>query len=144
MQEVEMVFSVPGRYGVVDFALPREDGVLVSSCERETLEQIQLRYPGAVLMTYDEAVAAHAEFMKVAPSEIDKERFFDMLEVLPPVNWVRHDNSESFKMLERSSGDITGIFVRIGSRYFSMEDSTHLPHGIIVEMVYNAFPDLKS
>ena len=48
--------------------------------------------------------------------EITKERFWEMLEVLPPGGWVR-GTLETFYMIERQHGNITRQFGRLGNRY---------------------------
>ena len=59
-----------------------------SMCFNETLEQVQERYPAAVIMekqaAYDAADrAANAKYTK-APEEITEERYMYAFEVLPP------------------------------------------------------------
>jgi hypothetical protein len=51
-----------------------------------------------------------------------------MLGVLPPVGWRNDGPAESFKLSERTSGSITGIYVRIGDRYFTFKDGITLAH----------------
>ena len=85
---------------------------------------------------YERLIAA-AEKMdaaaKLPPEEITKERFWYMLEALPPVGWKHGAGCESFKMSERWSGNVTYIYARIGEKYFEMRDDIRTPHDVIIE-----------
>lgn len=102
-------------------------------------EQIQIEYPGSELMLFDDALKlieiAEVEKFVTPVSEISKEDYWEMLGVLPPVKWtISEDNQvESFKMSERTSGVITGIYARIGERYFHLSDSIFTSHEEIIK-----------
>lgn len=88
--------------------------------------------PGAEVWTFDNAFAhMRAGYLKPA-SVVTKERFWEMLEVLPPVDWKRSDTTESFKISERTIADLTSIFARIGDQYFELCDSCKLSHDQII------------
>jgi hypothetical protein len=91
-------------------------------------------YSDAVLLNVDDAILEmeNAYIDKVA-RKITKEQFWDALECLPPQNWVRRECTESFKMSEYLSGNITGIYVRIGEEYFTFHDRASMTHSQIVE-----------
>lgn len=68
------------------------------------------------------------------PKEIAEKDFHEMLSILPPVGW-RHGpdpesfgDAESFKMVERVTGNITAIYVRLGDRYFTFQDDIRTKH----------------
>jgi hypothetical protein len=123
------VFYVPGKTGIIDACINGR-----GQYSGETLEQIQMRYPGALLGELDTVAREAEESFKSAPVEITEERYWEMLEVLPPVSWVHGSSeTESFKISERLYGDITAIFCRIGNRYFELSDSIRLPHAEIVK-----------
>ena len=96
---------------------------------RSRLEALKPEY-GAdlILLTPDEAMNRYEAAFKSGPEEITEQRFWDMLEVLPPVTWHTTSDGESFKMCERTAGAITGIYVRIGKRYFTFSDDIRTPH----------------
>ena len=106
----------------------------------ETLDEARNRYPDMEIMEFDDAYALHRAAYISAPKEIDRQRFGDMLDVLPPVNWVRNHDSESFKLSERDTADITLICVRRGNRFFELHDSIKLTHEEIMVRVNAAFP----
>ena len=73
------------------------------------------------------------------PVEIDADRFNYLLEVLPPLGWVRRVGAESFKLSEFTNGRVTCVAVRVGSRYFSFEGVASTPHDECVAKVCAAF-----
>ena len=136
--EMENVFYVPGQRWVIDFAIVRADGVTVSQLQGHTLEEVQARSPGAILMTYQEAVEQIETGCKTEPRQIDAEDFDYALNVLPPMQWVRGGDAESFLMSERTNGRVTGIYARIGATYWKFEDVCTLPHAEIIAKVRKA------
>jgi len=79
-------------------------------------------------MEYGEARKVIDDLHVTAPQEIDADTFMKTLEVLPPNDWQRNGNTESFKLCERLIGDISLICVRIGKRYFSFHDHSSKSH----------------
>ena len=47
----------------------------------------------------------------------DAERFNEMLEILPPINWERNNDFETFCMVDKEQGPFTRQFARLGGRY---------------------------
>jgi hypothetical protein len=133
VSECQYCFYVPGQTHIVDIAI---DGR--SHVNGETLEQVQQRHPGAVHMLFDEAIAlirqlSYERYIS-APTEITKERWWEMLEILPPIKW-RHDKGfESFMISEALTMDLRSIYCRIGDRYFEMTNRQSLTHEEITEM----------
>lgn len=99
----------------------------------ETLEEIRKRYPEAIYTSFEEASAMMDAAAKLPPEEITEEKFWYMLEALPPVGWKHGADCESFKMSERWSGNITYIYARISNKYFEMRDDIRTPHDVIIE-----------
>ena len=130
--EIKDVFYVPGKPGIIDVVHPVSKRGGYSG---ETLEEMRLRYPGAEIADWDTVLQASDDMFRSAPIEITEARFMEMLEVLPPVGWTQRNGCESFKLSERTSGNITAIFARVGNRYFEMSDSIAMPHDKIIEAV---------
>ena len=137
----EPVFYHPGR-GIIDTAR-KIDGVLRSSIRNETIDQMRQRYPDVVVGTLDEAIMDHENAMKSKPSEITEDAFNAAFEVLPPMNRRRGGGGSSFMMMEMLSGQITTIYVSVKGRFFSFNDACTLPHGEIMKMVFEAYPELQ-
>ena len=104
-----------------------------SAIEGETLEQVQKRYPGAIVETWKTYIDRKEAALVEPPVEISEDKYTEMLEVLPPVNWVQRNGTSTFKMSECLSGRITSIYCCIGHRFFTLTDKISLPHDEIVE-----------
>lgn len=101
-----------------------------------TLTEYQAEYRGEVIIiSSDEAVERHkAKFMKPV-RQVTKERFWDMLEVLPPCRWWRESAAESFFVSERITYDLVSWFVRLGDKYYELVASDKLNHHDVVALV---------
>lgn len=112
-----MQVFVQGPLLCIDVVMP--DGR--SKFARETLEQIQARYPGAEIADLDTWTAAKEKALSTEPTEITYEQYMDALEVLPPQRWHITKACESFELCEQTSGRITAIYVRVGKRFFTYQ-----------------------
>ena len=83
---------------------------------------------GLVVLDFDEAHKRYENSFKSEPVEITEDKWHEMLGCLPPVGWKHDASGESFKMSERMAGAITGIYVRIGERFFQFYDDIRTPH----------------
>lgn len=104
----------------------------------KTLEEYREEYPLMMIVDWKQAHEWIEEYDKSEPQEISEDDFDYMLEVLPPVGWVRRVDCESFKMSERYHGDITSIIARIGDRFFSFKDVIYMNHDHIMEKITNS------
>ncbi len=132
LNEIENYFVYTDSRGVItaqDAVHPVTGKGLYSG---KTLDEYRAEYPDMRVMCWDEYIVQHEACFKSAPKEITEEQFFYALEVLPPDNWVRGDDCESFKMCERTTGSITGIYARIGRKFFQMYDSYRMKHAAII------------
>lgn len=125
----EKVFFSASLPGIIDFVM--ENGR--SHITGEDLAAIRSRYPDAEIIAFDEAVRQRDDIFKEEPIRISKEKFIEMLEVLPPLHWRSSGNSESFKLSEFTCGSITAICCRIGDEYWQLKDHYSLSHEIIVD-----------
>ncbi len=119
-----------GRTAPIAIDTLREDGR--TSIYGETLEQVEERYPNVKIMTSDEFQTLHEATCCSDPVEITKDKFIEMLEVLPPMKWRSGGGAESFMLSEFTTGRITGIYCRIGKRYYSFLGICTLTHDEIV------------
>jgi hypothetical protein len=74
-------------------------------------------------MTYEESMQRYAEMRKNGGEpahEITREKFWDMLEVLPPLKWTRKVRTESFMISEAETGDLHSFFARFRETYWEM------------------------
>lgn len=129
-------FYEAGETCIIDYM---RDDTQTTFYGNENLEQVRLRYPNAEIMDCESAFTAIDQAIDkkycTGPKRITKEDFNYMLNVLPPVGWHREQGEESFKMSERQIANITGIYIRIGSDYFTMYEDIRMPHVKIMETV---------
>jgi hypothetical protein len=82
-------FAVPGKDNVIDDVHPLTGRGTWSG---ETLDQIQLRHPGAAVVSWDDWKRAKAatQDAPVEWQECTEERYEEMMNVLPPAEYSRH------------------------------------------------------
>ena len=67
-----------------------------------------------------------------APRRVDKARWWDMLEVLPPADWTRGHAFECFRVIECQCADLYTWMVRIGDDHWEMiAPRTMTPGGLL-------------
>jgi len=108
------------------------DGIQRGLYSGETLEEISRRYANPVITDYEAFQAVHDSAWTSDPAPITKDRFNEMLDVLPPLGYINDRSTESFKMIERESGNITGIYARLGESYWSFNGRDDMPHSEII------------
>ena len=128
---IERVFYSNTTHSTID-AVGADDKGLYS---KETLDELRTRYPDAEVISLDEAVERTDSRFRHAPERITRERFHEMLEVLPPEDWQRRGSIETFKLCERTCGNITAIFCRIGDSYWELQDDYTLSQEKVVSLV---------
>lgn len=140
----EPCFYVPGARNIIDVGRVLPDGSIRGFYSNETPVEIAERNPGAVLIELADAAAqCHAaarEHYCTGPTEIDRERFDYLLDVLPPCRWTRAGDCESFYLSERITGNIVTWAVRRGARYFEVNEETSRDHAAIMAMIDVSFP----
>jgi hypothetical protein len=133
------VVAVPGARHCVDFINPETGRTFING---DTPEQCAQRHPGAVMMPvaqYEAQQMAHRESLMTDPEEIDADRWWYLLEVLPPLDWRGGLGTESFKMSEFQTMDLTTCAVRVGSRYFTALRPVATTHEQLVALVCSLF-----
>jgi hypothetical protein len=70
-----------------------------------------------------------------APKEIDRDRFWYLLEVLPPAKWTRREGSESFMVIECETANLYTRCARIGERYYEMIAPNDCNHYDILNLI---------
>ena len=121
----------PTTHTVIDYIEPKT-GNLTNG---QTLEQCREQYPNADVWAFDLAVKHYQDYLKSEPEEISEQVFIDRLNFEPPIQWVLNETTESFKMCELLAGTITGIYARIGNRFFYLTDEITLTHDQIIAKI---------
>ena len=125
----EYCFFDPEESKIIDSLREDEETTLI---EKQTLEEVQEKYPKAIKLTIEEAWNLYEEAAITEPEEITEEEFDWLLNVLPPKNWWHGSNCESFMMIERDRGSVTRICVRDGQKYYKFSDRDSLtPYQIL-------------
>lgn len=62
----------------------------------------------------------HREYLDKPATLISEERFHNMLDVLPPKNWVHTKDFERFNLIEHLTGTITEQLVRYKDKYLAL------------------------
>ena len=71
-------------------------------------------------MTYEEYHAAERAFYIEQPlEEVTAERFYEMLNVLPPRCWITLKGVEMFCMSEMLTGTYTDQYAKAGDKYYT-------------------------
>jgi hypothetical protein len=135
------VFYIPGKPSILDVALTGADGVLRGGYSRKTFAEIQADHPDAIVDDLGKVSEQIESLFVTAPIEIDQAQFYEMMGALPPKHWRNHGISESFQMIEHTSGNITAIFCRIENRYFEMQNQAGMSHEDIMRCIAVSFPD---
>ena len=136
------VFYRPGERFVFDEVISK-GGIEIGLYCRKTIEQAKVENPALTCIEYEAAVAQIVALAVCPPQEITEEVFSNMLDVLPPCAWVKAGGCESFHMSEFDVYNVTGIYIRIGQRYFSFKDVFTLTHEERITRVRKAFPDVS-
>ena len=69
------------------------------------------------------------------PTEITKQRFWELLEVLMPADWTQAGSTESFRVIECQTDDLYTWCARVGERYFEMILPKKTTHAQIIKLV---------
>lgn len=78
------------------------------------------------------------------PVEVTEQRFWDILEVLPPCKWTRLRGSESFFISEAETMHLHTWLARIGGSYYELVAPNSLTHEEILARIFARFPVLLS
>jgi len=120
----------------LDAVMIHDDGVMRGKYGGKTLEEYQFDHEGPVeVLDWEEATAIHRSKYLTPPKQVTQERFWEMLEVLPPCKWNHSKSAESFFVSERITLDLVSWFVRLGDEYWELIASDKLNHDDVVNLV---------
>jgi len=105
---------------------------------KKSVDELRQQYPNLTVITWDEAGQRTDDHHRKPPERITRAQFLYWLEVLPPVDWIRIGDGESFKISERIAGNITRIVVRYEREYWTLQDHIRMPHEDIIVLVSEA------
>lgn len=132
--ELDVFFSSrPGAFvGVIDFVIPKTGRGAYSG---SSLDDIRQKYPDAEILSQAEADRRIEAHYRTPPAPISRDAYEIARDALPPMQWTHRHGAESFKFMERVSGNMTRIYVRAGNQCWSLVDRFDLDHDAILALV---------
>ena len=84
----------------------------------ETKKEYQKNHPELELISFGKALelsqqADRKKYKAGIVKEITKDRFHEMLNVLPPDNWINYITNESFRICEDLTGELSNFYIRV-------------------------------
>lgn len=75
---------------------------------------------------YERRMIEYNNSLITDPVEITRERYWDMLEVLPPCRWYNRGRYRAFHVSERLTNNLVSWFVEDGDKYWEFTDEATL------------------
>lgn len=72
------------------------------------------------------------------PELVTRERYWEMLEVLPPCRWTNYHGVEFFHVSEHLRGDLVSWFAQRGDKYYEFTDYSKKPLSELFDKVIKA------
>lgn len=116
---------------IVDYVKEDQTGLYSGKTQAE----LESKYGPIQVMSDEEAVKLVEQAASTEPTAIDKDRFFDLLECLPPSKWQTFPGAEAFHICERITYSIVTWCVRIGKEYFTFNGTCKMTSQQAVEVV---------
>lgn len=79
-----------------------------------------------------------SKYKVTPPQQVSRERFYDMLEVLPPARWYRGGHIEWFHVCEYLAENLVTWFGRLGNYYYEFNDVPSLTREQLIDKIVNA------
>jgi hypothetical protein len=85
---------------------------------KENKKEYQEKHPELELMSFGKALelsqqADRKKYKAGIVKEITEEIFHEMLNVLPPDNWINYSTNESFRICENLTGELSNFYIRV-------------------------------
>ena len=128
--------------GVYTFMVPSAcPDVLVCRFQGHTVEELKSQgrvSPEAFLCPWEEAEAhslglARQRYCK-GPEKVSCERWWELLEVMPPARWRSLPDGEIFMVAEPIASDLYRFGVRIGEEYFSIVEDCNIEDSRLIDL----------
>ena len=84
--------------------------------------------PDLIILDYAEAYRRYEQSYVTTPQQISEANFTYWLECLPPQDWVRDADGESFKVGELVAGSIATICVNQNDKFYAFQDTVRTRH----------------
>lgn len=100
-----------------------------------TIECLHKENPNAKIMTVEQFYDFQYERFATKSEQVTEARYWEMLEILPPLDMHVSGQNTSFKMSERLTGNLTSIFAQIGDTYWTFVDRDTMTHEEIIAKI---------
>lgn len=138
------IFDPSSKYGngIYSFMVPGSNsGALVCEFGGETMEELKSQgrvSPEAFLCPWKEAEAhslglARQRYCK-GPEKVSRERWWELLEVMPPARWRLLAGGEIFMVPEPIASDLYRFGVRIGEEHFSIVEDRDIEDNRLIDL----------
>ncbi|MCR9254744.1 MAG: hypothetical protein NXI16_01460 [Alphaproteobacteria bacterium] len=87
---------------------------------------------------FTDKLNAYHQSLITRPEEITEERWFDLLECLPPARWHRHRGVEMFHMSERITDNIVQWCAKLNGKFYGWQDRDDEESETLAAKVVNA------
>lgn len=99
-------------------------------------EQMEQERSGSLeIISTEEAFVRMSAAATTGPKEVSSKDFNYALDCLPPLKWSQGGGGESFRIPEAMTVNIYTAFVRIGKRYFRLDQPLSVTHSELLAMV---------
>lgn len=128
--------------GIYAFMIPGSNsGAPVAQFGGETLEELKSQgrvSPEAFLCPWEEAEAHSLGLTRQrhckGPERVSRERWWELLEVMPPARWRLLPGGEIFMVPEPIASDLYRFGVRIGEEYFSIVEDCNIEDSRLIDL----------
>jgi len=110
----------------------------------KTLDDFRLEHADVQIVDSEVSVQHDRNRRITPPVEITQERFWELLECLPPCKWKRGVDGEAFHISERITYDIVDWCVRIGEKYYSFQDTDKMSADEAIKKVADVFLKMEA
>ncbi len=102
----------------------------------KTFAELKTKYPELEVCDKEHFYDLARQAARTPPEVIPQKEFDDLLGCLPPEDFVKGArDTESFKLCEYYTLDVTIICARIGDQYFKLRDRADMSHEDILEAI---------
>lgn len=107
--------------GVTVYTYSSRGSISKEEYEKENGFEVEIIPEAEFLTMYGEYIESRV----TEPRKIDKDRYWYLLEVLPPCRWKTVRGVELFHVSERLQGELVTWCAKLGDKYFEFEDLSY-------------------
>jgi hypothetical protein len=132
------VFYTPKNCTLID----QIDDNGLSICFQSDLEEMKRLHGEVYVITFGEFMTLKKQWSQenciTKPTEITKEKYNDMLEILPPENWRNIYELEYFQMCEYYMGNYTSYYSKYCGKFYTFRNQAWLKPDEVFKIIASA------